>query len=344
MNAIVFIVSVVLAATPSGIVFPGDSWEERTPEAVGMDVSPLNQLELQLGGRGCIIKDGYLVKTWGDQAQAVDWASSSKAVLSTMLFFAVSEGLVKNVDQPIVEFGWELKEKDRGITFRQLGAMMSGYARPEGPAEAWAYNDFAIQLYQMTLFDKVFKGDANAVAQDPKRMGSLRFQDGFAFTERRRVKASARDFARITWFWLNHGRWGDKQLLPSRFFEEFMKPQALFDLPATKPAEQDDYLNIGSYGGNSDQFSMCGPGTYGFNWWFNEKGRTHPDARMWPDAPADSVMTIGARGNCSVLIPRLKLALVSAGGNWGEIIPGKTETVFNQVLKLLAESAGYKGP
>ncbi|HPO13153.1 MAG TPA: hypothetical protein PLI09_06885 [Candidatus Hydrogenedentes bacterium] len=344
MNAVLFIVAVVLTATPSEAIFPGASWEERTPESVGLDISRLNQLEQQLGGRGCIIKDGYLVKTWGDQEQLTDWASSSAPVLSTLLFFAVSEGLVKSVDQPIAEFGWELKEKDRGITFRQLGAMMSGYARPEGPGKAWAYNDFAMQLYQMTLFDKVFKGDANTVALDLKHLGSLGFQDGLTLTERRRVKASVRDFARIAWFWLNHGRWGEKQLLPNRFFEEFMKPQAPFDLPATKPAEQDDYLNVGSYGGNSDQLSVCGPGTYGFNWWFNEKGRTHPEARMWPDVPVDSVMTIGARGNCSALIPSLKLVLVSAGGNWGEIIPGKPETVFNQVLKLLAESAGYKGP
>ena len=48
-------------------------------------------------------------------------------------------------------------EKDRSMTFRHLGAMTSGYARPEPPGAAWSYNDYAIQLYQKTLFDRVFK-------------------------------------------------------------------------------------------------------------------------------------------------------------------------------------------
>ena len=158
--------------------FPGKSWEQREPAALGLDAATLDQLAKQLGGRGCVVKDGYVVKSWGDQAQVSDVLSSAKPVLSTLLFFAIEEGLAKSVDQPIVEFGWELKEKDRGITFRNLGAMNSGYARPEGPGEAWAYNDYAIQLYQKTLFDKVFKEDAKVAAENPKRLGALGLEDG----------------------------------------------------------------------------------------------------------------------------------------------------------------------
>ena len=155
---------VAISAEP---VFPDRSWEQREPAALGMDAALLDQLANQLGGRGCVVKDGYMVKAWGDQSQVADVLSSAKPVLSTLLFFAIEEGLVKSVDQPIAEFGWELKEKDRGITFRHLGAMNSGYARPESPGEAWAYNDYAIQLYQMTLFDKVFKEDAKRAAENP---------------------------------------------------------------------------------------------------------------------------------------------------------------------------------
>ena len=59
-------------------------------------------------------------------------------------------------------FGWELREKDRSMTFRHLGAMTSGYARPEPPGAAWSYNDYAIQLYQKTLFDQCVQGAARA--------------------------------------------------------------------------------------------------------------------------------------------------------------------------------------
>ena len=171
-----------------------------------------------------MIKDGYVVKSWGDQAQVTDVLSSAKPVLSTLLFFAIEEGLVKSVDQPIGDFGWELKEKDRGMTFRHLGAMSSGYARPEAPGEAWAYNDYAIQLYQKTLFDKVFKEDAKAAAEHPKRLGALGFEDGLRFSDKRRISASVRDFARIAWFWANDGNWGGKQVLPEALLRRV--PQA----------------------------------------------------------------------------------------------------------------------
>ena len=157
------------------------------------------------------------------QTEVGDWLSSAKPVLSTMLFFAIEEGKVKNVDQPIADFGWELAEKDRTMTFRHLGAMTSGYARPEAPGHAWSYNDFAIQLYQKTLFDRVFKEDAKTAAESPSRLGALQFEDGLKFNEKRRIFASVRDFARIAWFWHNRGNWNGREVLPKRYFDEYMR-------------------------------------------------------------------------------------------------------------------------
>jgi len=323
---------------PAEITFPGESWEQRRPEQVGLDGNVLDQLAAQLRGRGCVVRQGYVVKTWGDQAQVADWASSAKPVLSTLLFFAVEERLVKSVDQTIVDFGWKLSDKDRAITFRQLGAMTSGYARPEAPGAAWAYNDFAIQLYQRTLFDKVFQADAKAVAEHPARLGKLQFEEGLRFTDRRRLSTSVRDFARIAWFWLNRGHWNGQQLLPRRYFDEYMQPQVPKDLPATQRADTVDYLEIQSYGGGSDHFTAYGPGIYGFNWWFNATGRSHPDALTWPDAPADTVMSIGARGNNTAIIPSLGLVLVCASGDWSDLKAGDPGSKINQALKLLSAS------
>lgn len=323
-------------------MFPSDEWQTRSAAEAGLDRAQLDEIERLLGGRGCVIRDGWVVKSWGEQDRVEDWASSAKPVLSTLLFFAIEEGLVRDVDQPIVEFGWDLRPKDHGITFRHLGAMMSGYARPEGPGEAWAYNDFAVQLYQKTLFDKVFKADPASVAHDPRRFGAIGLQDGLRFDEeRRRMKASVRDFARIAWLWMNRGRWGDREVLPRWYFDEYMRPQTPKDLKSSTQAETDDYLGIGTYGGGSAHFAKCGAGTYGFNWWFNETGNLHPDERLWPDAPPDTYMSIGARGNNTATMPGLGLLLVSQDGNWGEHEPGR-ETTFNKVLRLLARSAGYR--
>ena len=114
------------------------------------------------------------------------------------------------MDTPIRDYGWDLRPKDRKITFRHLADMTSGYARPEPPGAAWAYNDFAIQLYQQTLFDRVFRADPSRSSATRQRLGPLRFQDGLEFTGKRRMRASVRDFARIAWFWANRGRWGDR--------------------------------------------------------------------------------------------------------------------------------------
>ena len=68
----------------------------------------------------------------------------------------------------MADFGWELVPKDRAMTLRHLASMTSGYARPEEPGKAWAYNDYAIQLYQKTLFDKIFQGKPEEVFHDPR--------------------------------------------------------------------------------------------------------------------------------------------------------------------------------
>ena len=336
--------SVGLAEDRRGeIVFPEAAWSQRAPSELGLDAGKLDELAKSLGGRGCVIRHGHVVKSWGDQAEVGDWFSSAKPVLSTMLFFAIQEGRVKSVDQPLVDFGWELSPKDRTMTFRHLGAMSSGYARPEPPGAAWAYNDFAIQLYQKTLFDRVFPGDAKENVEHPTRLGALKFEDGLKFNGKRRLSASVRDFSRIVWFWFNRGNWNGQQVLAAKYFDEFMVPQAPKDLPLTRQAETDDYLAIKSYGGGSDHFSKAGAGVYGFNWWFNSTGRGHMQALTWPDAPADSVMSLGHKGNNSAIIPSLGLAIVCANGEWGDLEAGNRDSKLNQSLKLLA-SAVVDGP
>ena len=145
------------------------------------------------------------------------------------------------------------------ITFRHLANMTGGYARPEPPGTAWAYNDFAIQLYQKTpYFDQGLPGRSRQRSSPPGWTGPLRFRDGLEFTGRRRLRASVRDFARIAWFWANRGRWGDRQLLPRRYFDKYMRPDVPADLPHTAEAETDDYLGMG---GSSAAVRTTSPGT-----------------------------------------------------------------------------------
>ena len=74
--------------------FPGREWERRDPAALGLEGVWLDRLADALGGNGCVIKDGYVVKTWGSQSERGDWQSSAKPVFSTLLMFAIQEGKV----------------------------------------------------------------------------------------------------------------------------------------------------------------------------------------------------------------------------------------------------------
>ncbi|MEZ6045590.1 MAG: hypothetical protein R3C11_08440 [Planctomycetaceae bacterium] len=46
-------------------VFPGKHWETRTPQELNVDAEKIQQLEEMLRGRGCIIKNGYVIHSWG---------------------------------------------------------------------------------------------------------------------------------------------------------------------------------------------------------------------------------------------------------------------------------------
>lgn len=321
---------------PGAIHFPGARWEEREPHDLGGNAAKLDVLAANLEGHGCVVRNGFIVKTWGDQSEKRDWLSSVKPLFSTLLFFAIQEKKLKGVDVHIANYGWDLQPKDRTMTFRHLADMTSGYARPEPPGAAYAYNDYAIQLYQKTLFDRVFSEEPDLVAST--RLAALQFEDGLTFNPRRRLFASVRDFARIAWFWLNRGRWNARQIISSDFFRKYQKPDVPHSLPHTREAGNDDYLGIGTFGGGSDHFTKFGPGVYGFNWWFNRTSRLHPNRTTWPGAPADAILSIGAGGNCSVMYPSLGVVLASARGKWGQLAGGDEASPMNRHLQLLAEA------
>ncbi|MGQ9651998.1 MAG: BACON domain-containing protein [Phycisphaerae bacterium] len=328
-----------ILATAVGQVFPGTTWEFKTPTELGLDAAKLDQIAGTIGGSGCIVRHGYMVKTWGSQSLKGDWASASKPVISTLLFFAIEEGRIAGVDAMVKDYGWSLSTKDQPMTFRHMANMIGNYTRAEAPGAAWAYNDYNIQLYVKTLFDRVYGQNANTVALAPNRLGALQFQDGSLIASNNRLNTSVRDFARIGWFWANKGYWNGTRLLPQHYFDDYMKPQVSSSLPKTTAVDPaGDYLSIGTYGGGSDQ-TPYGPGIYGFNWWFNATGALHPTSITWPDAPADTFQANGHWGREVVTVmPGLGIVMAYFNGVTLGFEPGNPGSSSNQVLKLLAES------
>jgi CubicO group peptidase (beta-lactamase class C family) len=333
----------LLAAEPSAnvkIVFPGKSWEMRDPAQVGLNPVVLEQFATNVGGDGCIVKNGWLVKTWGEQTTHKWWASASKPVLSTLLLLAVQEGKLPNVDAPVKTAGWNLSDKDSNMTFRHLANMVSGYGCAEAPGAAWGYNDFAIQLYAKSL-EKVFQQSLDDAFK--QRLGPLQFEDGNFFGHRNglSVDASPRDFARLGWLWLNRGRWNGKELLSGKLYDACIKPGVPRDLPRTVSKKADDYLAIGSYGGGTDQ-TPYGPGVYGFNFWFNEP--TSTGERVWPAAPPDTYQANGMWNRDTVtLFPSQQMVVAVRGAKPGKFEPGKADGPYDQNIKLLVDAVRNSG-
>ncbi len=325
-------------APPGRAVFPGKSWEQRAPGEVGLDAAKLDAFATAVGGDGVVIKDGYLVKTWGDVATHKWWASASKPVFSTLLLLAVHEGKIANVDAPVKSAGWELSPKDATMTFRQLANMTSGYATVDAPGATWGYNDFAIQLYARSL-EKLF-GQPLADAFDA-RFAGLQFEDGAFFGHRNNlgVVASPRDFARLGWLWLHRGRWEDRVIIPEPLFTAHVRAQVAADLPraVTASTKPDDYLAIGSFGGGTNQ-TPHGPGVYGMNFWFNRP--TSTGERVWPAAPPDVYQANGLWNRDTLTIfPGLRMVVAVRGASPGKFEPGVPGSVYNQNLRLIVEAA-----
>lgn len=335
----------ILSITPAiGVqanIFPGLEWMTAEPAEVGLDSVKIEEFARAVGGDGVIVRHGRLVKSWGDPTKRKDWASASKPMMSTLLFFAIKEGRVPSVDSRVASlveriYKKEVIAKDRDMTWRHLANMTSGYSLGERPGEAWAYNDYAITLYSHLLFDGVFGIDPagiDAMICAPERLGRLQPQDGGFFGSRqgRGMNASPRDAARIGLFWLHRGNWNGRQLLPREYFDRYMRNDVPSDLPRTDSVNPPaDYLGTGTLGGPSDQCEL-GPGVYGFNWWFNNRPRGKGEPLM-PALPPDAFRADGHFGREVILVvPSLDL-VVAARGDWGGLRASKTALLMEAVI------------
>ena len=309
-------------------VYPGSSWETKPPVEVGLDADRLDEFVAAVGGSGVVVRNGYMIRTWGDYTTPVPWDSAIKPMLSTMLFFAVEDGLLSSVDEPVSKTtDWPFIPIHQNMTWRHLANNTSGYGHLESSGAAWAYNDLAIKLYRSSL-DIIFDGSVHDHIYSHV-VAPLQFEDPVSPTNSG-FAPSPRDFARVAWWWLNKGHWNGTQLLPSSYFDKYVTADVPADLPRTQTVGS-DYIPLGwSSTMKGIDRTALGPGIYGFNWWFNTNQQT------WPDAPAD---TYQANGNWNkrvvTIIPSLNIVATWQG-------TGSRANSFNEpgnlLLKKLVDS------
>src|SRR5881628_579135 len=82
----VLLVCQMAACAAGESVFPGATWESRAPDQLGLSREKLDALAALVGGRGCVVRHGYMAFAWGEQSKSSDVASAFKPLLSTLLF------------------------------------------------------------------------------------------------------------------------------------------------------------------------------------------------------------------------------------------------------------------
>lgn len=322
---------------------PGAAWEERAPRPAGLDSSKLDALRDLAGGRGCVVRGGTMVYSWGDVAKSADVASACKPVLSTLLMVAVQEGKLECVDAAVSAVEPRLTGKNRGITWRQLASQTSGYGLPEEPGAAYAYNDFALALYYDSLMDRVYRAPGTEVLR-ARLAGPLRFQDPCSFDafgpqdRPGRLSVSVRDFARFGLLVLRGGRWGESQLVTPGLAYLSISAPVPASTPRTKGGDGAMIPGQRTLGG-AKSMTPVGPGVYSFNWWLN--GTDDQGRQLFVDGPADLVAALGHGGKRALwILPSLDLVV-----SWNDSTiddhdrsPGNRDAAINRAVRLMVES------
>jgi len=329
-------------------VYPGKTWATKTPAEVGMDSTRLKTFSQYVGGRGYVVRYGYMVYTWGNVDKRTDIASACKPWFSHFLFKALEDGRISSLDEKLVK--WEprlntlnqaFNNKDRYITWRHVANQASCYGVTEPPGTAFNYNDWQMALFWDTLFLKVYGAkykDVDAKVLHPLLTDPLGCEDNptlmaFGTKDRPgRVAVSVRDFARFGLLYLRKGNWNGKQLISPEHAAMAVTNPLPNSIPRAVGQEAEMIPGQCSMGSRNIPDNQCDHlGSYSWLWWTN--GIDREGKRHWPDVPLDTYGAFGHGGpRAMVVIPNLDLVM---SWNDANIHSRDNET---QALKFLIEA------
>jgi CubicO group peptidase (beta-lactamase class C family) len=316
---------------------PGADWEKVDPAAVGLDPAKLDEVArtAEEGKSNClaVVRDGRLAGEWyfrGTNANSTqDIFSATKSISSTLVGIAQDDGDLRVGDRASKWIPqWrgtpadavtvrDLLSNDSGrewspaIDYVQLlraadrSAFAVDLAQSQPPGKVWAYNNSAIQTLQRVL--------AGATGREVTTFAQQRLFDAIGMTHTTMtkdragnaqmfegVRSTCRDLARFGLLMLDHGKWGDRQVVSSSWVDA-----------ATGRASTT--LNAG----------------YGYLWWLNRPGvHTDPLAavslegaanptsergQIAPGAPADMYWALGLGNQVVQVDPGTKTVVVRLG-------------------------------
>jgi CubicO group peptidase (beta-lactamase class C family) len=309
-------------------VFPGRAWQR----ADAGDWTDLDA-DLRRDGSTCVavVKDGRLVHDayfggTGERTQARVY-SITKSLTALLVGMQVDDGALA-LDGSASEQVDEWRGTAAGeVTVRSLLSMTSGrqwseatdrqmirattdqtgfaVAAPQQtkPGERWVYDNAAAQTLEAVLDDATDDGDVAAFASE-RLLAPLGMRDttwgrdgaGQALTYSG-AESTCLDLARVGHLMLNHGRWGDQQLVSAETVRQI-----------TSPSSDDN-------------------AAYGLLWWTNAAGRIVEarrqagfaadrdpyDGRLAPGVPADAYWAFGYGNQYVAVVPSEGVVAVRLG-------------------------------
>ena len=345
---------------PDEARFPGTEWDRVDPTEAGFDPEMLDGLAdaAEAAQSTClvVVRDGALIdeRYWGDGADDVprEAFSVTKSVTSTLVGIAQDDGDL-DIEEPAARYltEWEgtpsaevtirnLLSNDSGrewsleTDYRSMAALApdkTGFAIGLGqdapPGSVWAYNNSAIQTLDAVI-ERATGTAAQELAED-RLFGPL----GMASSELRTdptgntlafmgLQTTCLDLARFGHLALNHGRWGDDQVVSESYLEE-----------ATGRSSTE--LNAG----------------YGLLWWLNRRGPiaspvvatgapgegSIAEGQIDPAAPEDVFWALGFGNQIVAVIPSEGIVAVRMGARPPAEAPFTQAVLTDALLEALEE-------
>ncbi len=267
------------------------------------------------GVNGLIVKDGYLIATWGDTDRVDMTFSVTKSYLSTLAGLAYDRGMIRDLDDRVAEYvtdGTFGSEHNSAISWRMLLQQTSEWEgtlwekpdqadRREGidrqlqpPGTFWEYNDVRVNLLAYALLH-VWKRPLPEVLKD-EIMDPIGASDDWRW-HGYETSWTEIDGARVQSV-SGGGHWGGGIFIGTADHARF---GLLFESDGRWNGRQ---LVSEAWIREATTPSGVQP-NYGFMWWLNT------DRAQFPSAPETSFFALGA-GSTSVIWVEPELGIVTA--------------------------------
>jgi CubicO group peptidase (beta-lactamase class C family) len=228
-------------------IYPTNTWTYTSPENFGYSLDKLKDVETafkNMGGDAMfVIKNGYVIISWGDVSKPIQNRSIRKSYLNSLFGIEYDKGTI-SLDMTLAKLNIDdvqkLTEKEKQATVYSLLTSSSGVFHPaayESKEDAegrpprgsfktgeffyynnWDFNTLGHIYNKVTDKDifESFKGSiANKIGMEDFKIENTtyEYEKSKSNYPAYRMRTSARDDARFGYLYLRKGKWENEQLL-----------------------------------------------------------------------------------------------------------------------------------